>query len=105
MDEQVTNENDEPLSFEETLEVMATIDHEDAFYESAIVDGIEVTSASLTNGVAQVVYSMDEGKVSEDDREVFENALQFVALDFHAWEIDARNETLKEYTTYHLVGQ
>lgn len=104
LEEQVTDENDELLSFEETLDVMATIDRADAFYESAFVDGIEIVAAEITNNVAQVIYSMDEDKVSEDDQKVFENALQFTAINFHVQRIEVFNETERMKTTYPLAG-
>ncbi|MGD6804408.1 hypothetical protein [Rossellomorea aquimaris] len=105
LEEQVENENGEPLSFPETVEAMGTVDNEDAFYSSAIVDGLEVVSASLQNGNATVQYTMDEEIVTEADRTVFENAMQLAALDFNAWEIRLVNDTAQEIRTYPLVGQ
>ncbi|KAB8126157.1 hypothetical protein F9U64_20585 [Gracilibacillus oryzae] len=105
LDEQVTNENGEPLSFPETVESMKKADNEGAFYSSAIVEGIEIENASLENGNATVQYTMDEEMVTESDRIVFENAMQLAALDFHASEILVINDTLKERVTYPLVDQ
>ncbi|XXM70804.1 hypothetical protein ACQ0QQ_13910 [Lysinibacillus sphaericus] len=104
LDEQVENENGEPLSFPETVEAMGTVDREDAFYSSAIVEGLEVVSVSLENGNATVQYSMDEENITEADRTVFENAMQLAALDFNAWEIRLVNDTAQEIRTYPLVG-
>ncbi|TYS17065.1 hypothetical protein FZC78_10590 [Rossellomorea vietnamensis] len=105
LDEQIENENGEPLSFPETLEAMGTLENEDAFYSSAIVKGLEVVSASLQNGNATVQYTMDEEIITEADRTVFENAMQLAALDFNAWEIRLINDTAQEIRTYPLVGQ
>ncbi|RIW31366.1 hypothetical protein D3H55_15450 [Bacillus salacetis] len=105
LDEQVENENGEPLSFPETVEAMGAVDREDAFYSSAIVEGLEVVSASLENGNATVQYTMDEESITEADRTVFENAMQLAALDFNAWEIRLVNDTAQEIRTYPLVGQ
>ncbi len=105
LEEQVTNDNEEPLSFPETVEAMATVDREDAFYSSAMVEGLEVVHASIENGVATVQYTLDEEIVTEDDRTVFENAIQLAALDFNAWEVRLINDTLQEIITYPLVGQ
>jgi hypothetical protein len=105
LDEQVENENGEPLSFPETVEAMGTVENEDTFYSSAIVEGLEVVSASLENGNATVQYTMDEETITEADRTVFENAMQLAALDFNAWEIRLINDTAQEIRTYPLVGQ
>ncbi|MGM0845034.1 MAG: hypothetical protein ACQEUT_08660 [Bacillota bacterium] len=105
LDEQVENENGEPLSFPETVEAMGTVENEDRFYSSAIVEGLEVVSASLENGNATVQYTMDEENITEADRIVFENAMQLAALDFKAWEIRLINDTAQEIRTYPLVGQ
>ncbi|MFD1019851.1 hypothetical protein [Thalassobacillus hwangdonensis] len=105
LEEQVVNENDQPLSFPETIEAMGSIDLADAFYSSAIVEGIQIVDSSITNGVAAVQYTMDEDIVTEEDRIVLENAIQLAALDFHAWEVKLMNDTLKEITTYPLIGQ
>ncbi|MDZ5712597.1 hypothetical protein [Jeotgalibacillus haloalkalitolerans] len=104
LEEQVVNESGEPLSFPETIEKMGSVEA-DMFYSSAIVEGIEVVYSSITNGVAKVRYTMDENAVTDADRTVFENAVQLAALDFHAWEVDLINDTLKEIRTYPLVGQ
>src|SRR5699024_10646719 len=105
LEEQVANENGDPLSFPETVEAMGTINDEDTFYASAIVEGIQIVDSSITNGVANVQYTMDEDKVTEADRTMFENAIQLAALDFHSWEVELINITLKESNTYPLVGQ
>lgn len=105
LEEQVVNENDEPLTFPETIDAMGTIDHADSFYSSAIVEGIQIVDSSLTNGVAAVQYTMDEDMVTEADQSVLENAIQLAALDFHAWEVQIINDTLKESSTYPLIGQ
>ncbi|MGF2614536.1 hypothetical protein FZC84_21535 [Rossellomorea vietnamensis] len=105
LEEQVENENGEPLSFPETVEAMGTVKNEDTFYSSAIVEGLEVVSASLENGNATVQYTMDEETITEADRTVFENAMQLAALDFNAWEIRLVNDTAQEIRTYPLVGQ
>ncbi|MGD7024659.1 hypothetical protein ACQCVK_18915 [Rossellomorea vietnamensis] len=105
LDEQVENENGEPLSFPETVEAMGTVENEDTFYSSAIVEGLEIVSASLQNGNATVQYTMDEETITEADRTVFENAMQLAALDFNAWEIRLVNDTAQEIRTYPLVGQ
>ncbi|MFD2658281.1 hypothetical protein [Gracilibacillus thailandensis] len=105
LEEQVTNENGEPLSFPETVESMHTVDIEDAFYSSAIIEGFEIENALIENGNATVQYTMNEDIVTEDDRTVFENAMQLAALDFHAWEIRLINDTMQESITYPLVGQ
>jgi hypothetical protein len=105
LEEQVVDENGEPLSFPEMVESMHTVDREDAFYASAIVEGIELVHASIENGHATVHYSMDEDIVTEADRIVFENAIQLAALDFHAWEVRLINDTVQESVTYPLVGQ
>ncbi|MFK3937561.1 hypothetical protein ACI2JA_08615 [Alkalihalobacillus sp. NPDC078783] len=104
-DEDVVDENGEALTFKDTVEVMRSINSSEAFYSSAIVDGIEIIDASIVNGVASVQYTMDEDLVTEADRTVFENAIQLAALDFHAWEVDLVNDTLQEGITYPLVGQ
>lgn len=105
LEEQVTDENGEPLSFEETVETMKTVERDDAFYSSAIVEGIDIVGASIENGNASVQYTMDEEIVTEADRIVFETAIQLAALDFHAWEVKLRNDTVQEVITYQLVGQ
>ncbi|MGD6968368.1 hypothetical protein ACQCVP_18210 [Rossellomorea vietnamensis] len=105
LEEQVENENGEPLSFPETVEAMDTVENEDTFYSSAIVEGLEVVSTSLENGNATVQYTMDEETITEADRTVFENAMQLAALDFNAWEIRLVNDTAQEIRTYPLVGQ
>ncbi len=105
LEEPVTNESEEPFSFEETVETMKTVEQEDAFYSSAMVEGIEVLGASIQNGIASVQYTMDEEIVTEEDQIVFENAIQLAALDFHAWEVKLQNDTTQEVVTYHLVGQ
>lgn len=105
IDEPILNEKEEPFSFPETIEKMGSINHADAFYSSAIVEGIEVLDSSMTNGVAKVQYTMDKDIVTEADRIVFEHAIQLAALDFHAWEVQIMNDTLKESTTYPLIGQ
>ncbi|MBM7621623.1 hypothetical protein JOC95_003512 [Bacillus tianshenii] len=102
--EQVVNESGEPLSFPETIEKMRSVEA-DMFYSSAIVEGIEIVNSSITNDVAKVQYTMDENEVTDADRTVFENAIQLAALDFHAWEVELINDTLKESRTYPLVGQ
>lgn len=105
LEEQVVNGNNDPLSFPETVEAMGTTDDEDAFYSSPIVEGIQIVDASITNGVATVQYTMDEDKITETDRTAFEHAIQFAALDFHAWEVELINDTLRESNTYPLIGQ
>ncbi|MDQ0207555.1 hypothetical protein [Alkalicoccobacillus murimartini] len=105
LEEQVEGENGEPLSFSETVEEMKTVDHEEAFYTSAIVDGIEIVHATNENGVATVQYTMDDENVTEADQTVFENAIQLAALDFHVSELRLINDTKQEIITYPLVGQ
>ncbi len=105
LEEQVVNENDELLSFPETIEAMSSVDYADAFYSSAIIEGIEILDSSIKNRVATVQYKMDEEIVTEADRVVFENAIQLAALDFHAWEVEIMNDTLKESRTFPLIGQ
>ncbi|MCM2677924.1 hypothetical protein [Alkalicoccobacillus plakortidis] len=105
LEEEVANDNGDPLTFSETVEAMGTIDHEDAFYSSAVVEGIEIVNASIENSVATVEYTMDEEINTEADRTVFENAIQLAALDFHAWEVRLINDTMQEVVTYPLVGQ
>ncbi|MCP3032482.1 hypothetical protein LF817_14235 [Halobacillus sp. A1] len=105
LEEPVVNENDEPLSFPETIEAMGSIENRDAFYSSAIVEGIQIVDSSITNGVATVQYTMDEDIVTEADQVVLENAIQLAALDFHAWEVVIMNDTLMESSTYPLIGQ
>ena len=105
LEEQIVNENDEPLSFPETIEAMGTINNEDTFYGTAIVDGIKVVDTSIKKGVASVKYEMDEDKVTADDRTVFEKAIQLAALDFNAQEVELRNDTFKENNTYPLIEQ
>ncbi|RWZ54528.1 hypothetical protein EQV77_14760 [Halobacillus fulvus] len=104
LDEKVVNESGEPLSFPETIEKMGSVEA-DMFYSSAIVEGIEIVNSSMTNGVATVQYTMNENAVTDADRTVFENAIQLAALDFHAWEVELINDTVKEIRTYPLVGQ
>ncbi|MBM7581132.1 hypothetical protein [Jeotgalibacillus terrae] len=104
LEEPVVNESGEPLSFPETIEKMKSVEP-DTFYSTAIVEGIEIVSSSITNGVATVQYTMNQDIVTEADRIVFENAIQLAALDFHAWEVRLFNDTLKEKRTYPLVGQ
>ncbi|MED4129721.1 hypothetical protein [Shouchella miscanthi] len=105
LEEQVVNEAGELLSFSETVEKMATIDKEDAFYASAVVKGIEVVNATLGNGMASVQYTMDEDMVTEADRVVFENAIQLAALDFHASKVELVNDTLQEHVRYPLIEE
>lgn len=105
LEEPVENENGEPLTFPETVEVMGTVEKESALYSSAIVEGLEVGSASFENGVAAVAYTMDEEIATEADRTVFENAIQLAALDFHAEEVRLINNTTQEITAYPLIGQ
>ncbi|SES41217.1 hypothetical protein [Salipaludibacillus aurantiacus] len=105
LDEQVEDESGEPLSFPETVEAMHSIDREDAFYSSAIVEGMEIVNSSMENGIATVQYTAEEEVVTEADLIVFENAMQLAALDFHAWEVRLINDTTKELITYPLVGQ
>ncbi|KIL42827.1 hypothetical protein KP77_34570 [Jeotgalibacillus alimentarius] len=104
LEEPVVNESGEPLSFPETIEKMKSVEP-DTFYSTAIVEGIEIVSSSITNGVATVQYTMNQDIVTEADRIVFENAIQLAALDFHAWEVRLINDTLKEKRTYPLIGQ
>lgn len=103
VEEQVLNDEDELLSFSETVEKMTTIDQDGAFYDSAIVEGIEIVDARMDNGVASVQYTMEEEIVSEADRTVFENAIQLAALDFHASEVELLNDTLQERVLYSLI--
>ncbi|RKL65159.1 hypothetical protein CR203_22105 [Salipaludibacillus neizhouensis] len=103
--EQVEDDIGEPLSFPETVEAMHTVDREDAFYFSSIVEGLEIVNSSMENGIATVQYTMDEEVVTEADRIVFENAIQLAALDFRAWEVRLINNTMQEFITYPLVGQ
>lgn len=105
LEEQVTDENDDPLSFEETVEAMQSVEQEDAFYDSALIEGIEVQHASMENGIASVQYTIEEDSVTEADQIVFEKAMQLAALDFHAWEIRLYNDTAMEKVTYILLGQ
>ncbi|MGX1265996.1 hypothetical protein RKD55_003800 [Rossellomorea marisflavi] len=86
----------EALSFQETIEMMQTVNQEDAYYASAITEGLEVVDASLEDGVAIVHYTMDEEEVSASDRIVFENAMQLAALDFDANELQMVNETQRQ---------
>lgn len=103
VEEQVLNDEDERLSFSETVEKMTTIDQDGAFYNSAIIEGIEILDARMDNGVASVQYTMEEEIVSEADRTVFENAIQLAALDFHASELELLNDTLQERVLYSLI--
>lgn len=105
LEEQVVNEAGELLSFSETVEKMATIDKEDAFYASAVVKGIDIVNATLGNGMASVQYTMDEDMVTEADRVVFENAIQLAALDFHASKVELVNDTLQEHVRYPLIEE
>ncbi|WP_416147981.1 hypothetical protein ACM26V_17250 [Salipaludibacillus sp. HK11] len=105
LEEQVEDDNGEPLSFPETVEAMHSVDREDAFYSSAIVEGIEIVNSSMENGIATVQYTMEEEVVTEADRIVFESAIQLAALDFHAWEVLLTNDTTEERINYPLVGQ
>ncbi|TSB47789.1 hypothetical protein [Alkalicoccobacillus porphyridii] len=102
--EQLENEDGEPLSFPETVEVMQMVDDEGAFYSSAVVEGIEIVDASFEDGHAVVQYTMDEAIVTDSDRIVFENAIQLTALDFHAKEVRLINNTAQEIITYPLMG-
>ncbi|MGD7010216.1 hypothetical protein [Metabacillus sp. 84] len=104
LEEQIVNDSGEPMTFPETIEKMKSVEG-DVFYSSAVADGIEILDSSITNGVAQVQYTMDKNSVTDADRTVFENAVQLAALDFHAWEVEIMNDTLKESRTYPLVGQ
>ncbi|MFB4212579.1 hypothetical protein ACE1TH_11780 [Shouchella sp. JSM 1781072] len=103
LEERVINDEDERLSFSETVEKMTTIDREDSFYASAIVEGIEIVDARMDNGVASVQYTMEEEIVSEADRTVFENAIQLAALDFDVSELEMLNDTLQERVLYPLI--
>lgn len=105
LEEPVATDNGEPFTFPETLEAMSAVEKEDAFYASAIVEGLEIGSASLKNGVATVQYTMDEEIITEADRIVFDRAIQLAALDFHAREVRLINDTLQEISMYPLVGQ
>ncbi|MEW4305524.1 hypothetical protein [Rossellomorea marisflavi] len=88
------------MSFKETIEMMKTVDRKDAFYSSAITEGLEVVEASLEDGVAIVRYTMDEEKVSASDRIVFENAMQLSVLDFDATQLQMVNETKRQNKTF-----
>ncbi|MEW4225057.1 hypothetical protein [Rossellomorea marisflavi] len=90
----------EDLSFQETIEMMQTVDQEDEFYASAITEGLEVKEVSLEDGLAIVHYTMDEEEVSASDRIVFENAMQLAALDFDATELQMVNETKRQNKTF-----
>ncbi|UTR06994.1 hypothetical protein MM326_02880 [Alkalihalobacillus sp. LMS6] len=103
VEEQVLNDEDELLSFSETVEKMTTIDQDGAFYDSAIVEGIEIVDARMDNGVASVQYTMEEESVLEADRTVFENAIQLAALDFDASKVELMNDTLQERVLYPLI--
>ncbi|MBU9674041.1 hypothetical protein KQ939_13965 [Planococcus sp. CP5-4] len=98
--EQVADENGEPLSFHETVEVMKTADQEGATYSSAMVEGLEVVDASLENDTATVRFTSDEETVTEPDLIVFETAMQLAALDFEVEQLRLINETLEESITY-----
>jgi outer membrane murein-binding lipoprotein Lpp len=95
----------EDLSFQETIEMMQTVGQEDAFYASAITEGLEVKEVSLEDGVAIVHYTMDEEEASVSDRIVFENAMQLVALDFDATELQLVNETKLQSKTFPFKEQ
>ncbi|MDV2884641.1 hypothetical protein RYX45_05585 [Alkalihalophilus pseudofirmus] len=103
--EQVEHERGESLSFPETVESMNSVDREDAFYSSAIVEGLEIVNSSMENGSATVRYTAEEEIVTEEDLIVFERAMQLAALDFHAKEIRLINDTTEESITYPLIGQ
>ncbi|SDN59603.1 hypothetical protein [Alkalicoccus daliensis] len=105
VEEQITNEAEDPLNFPETIETMTAVEREDAFYSSAMAEGIEVTQVMLEDGNAAVNYTMEEESVSEADRIVFEKAVQLAALDFHAEEIILINETKEERIIYPLIEQ
>ncbi|MEZ0481210.1 hypothetical protein [Planococcus sp. SSTMD024] len=100
VEEQVADENGEPLSFADTINAMKAADQEGATYSSAIVEGLDVVDASLENDTATVRFTSDEEIVTDPDLIVFEKALQLAALDFGVEELRLINETLEESTTY-----
>lgn len=101
--EDVTEADGEPLSFEETVEEMKTVNDHELSYSTAIVEGIAIDHASLENDVATVRYTVDEEIVTESDQIVFANAMQFAALDFHATELELVNETERRIVNYPLI--
>ncbi|WP_078394677.1 hypothetical protein [Shouchella patagoniensis] len=103
VDEPVADENDEPLSFQATIETMKTIDGGSGGHSVAIVEGIEVKGATFENGIATVHYTVNEEEVSEEDQIVFERAMQLTALDFHAQELHLINETKNVKAIYPLL--
>ncbi|MGD7044318.1 hypothetical protein [Jeotgalibacillus proteolyticus] len=103
LEEKTADENGEALSFSDTIEAMKTVENEGAFYGSAMIEGLEVVSASLEDGIAEVHYTMDEEIVTEDDQTVLENAIQLTALDFHSEELLMVNDTLEESKMFPLI--
>ncbi|KIL46412.1 hypothetical protein [Jeotgalibacillus campisalis] len=104
LEEKAADESGEALSFSETIDAMKKVEKEEAFYGSAMIEGLEVVSASLEDGIAEVHYTVDDEIVTEDDQTVLENAIQLTALDFHAEELRLVNDTLEESKLYPLIG-
>ncbi|MBM0066422.1 hypothetical protein [Alkalicoccobacillus gibsonii] len=101
--EDVTEADGEPLSFEETVEEMKTVNDHELSYSTAIVEGMAIDHASIENDVATVRYTVDEEIVTESDQIVFANAMQLAALDFHATELELVNETERRIVNYPLI--
>ncbi|MBM7839477.1 hypothetical protein JOC54_002757 [Alkalihalobacillus xiaoxiensis] len=90
-EERVQDDNEELLSFAETIEEMATVAEQD-HYESVMYEGLMVEEASLTDDVATVQYTV-ESEGTEEERIRFEQGVQLTAIEFSAKELRLVNNT------------
>jgi hypothetical protein len=78
-----TQEDGTPLTFEQTVEKMATTEDEEDWYESAIPSPVEVTSVTIPGDTARVGYRIVEDEEIEEERlNLFFEALKLTAKSF-----------------------
>ncbi|TSB47911.1 hypothetical protein [Alkalicoccobacillus porphyridii] len=95
------NDEVESLDFADAVEHMRAVEEENVLYTSGIPDSIEIDSAELNDGVAEIHFTQTEDtEWTEEQIEDFEHVLQLTALDYEAEELILVNETERARTVF-----
>ncbi|UTR13390.1 hypothetical protein MM221_12125 [Salipaludibacillus sp. LMS25] len=96
-------EDGNPLTFEQTVEKMATTEDEEDWYESAIPSPVEVTSVTIPGDTARVGYRIAEDADIEEERlHLFFEALKLTAKSFTLDSLEIINVDSGDTVTYNM---
>ncbi|WP_078578043.1 hypothetical protein [Salipaludibacillus agaradhaerens] len=100
---EVMREDGTPLTFEQTVEKMATTEEEEGWYESAIPAPVEVTSVTIPGDTARVGYRIiEDGDVEEEKLHLFFEALKLTAKSFTLDSLEIINVDSGDTITYDM---